>query len=520
MSIKIFDSEKDIEDAIRASLEARIIASATILPIGKQEAVAKALNEIEDKSGIVGQVLAEITPDKHPELMYGSAILASTVWNGNDDIFLPTEMWAARYTPIHQIFDQGHKRTEIIGHIIDARCKDEDGEIIKGYECPGFFDIEVDWVMYHYIFPEIAKAIRENAPDGKLAVSMEARMKGFDYGILSDNNEFSVIKRNKETSFLTKSLKAFGGTGEYKGKRLGRVLRNFVFNGMGNVTVPANERSQYTVLDGKVLAEHTSFNDLACIESSSTDNNTAIFFVPQISEQRDTKGKDMKFENVDQAVAYIETLTKQIETLKNSETQKTIDSLNVQITSAKADIEKLEKQLKVEIEKNTTVASQLSASETAREDLEVKLADTNKQLGAKITELNKIANEKAAAEAAKLGSDRVAELKSFGMKFADEAAEATKLATLSDDAYANIAGYAKQVKTVTDAANANKTEAEKKAEAEAQAKADLAKAKEDRSTNVEISDNDKNEGQTIASIVEKAFKSSKTRKLPFVTKKD
>jgi len=52
-----------------------------------------------------------------------------------------------------------------------------------------------------------------------------------------------VLARSEESSFLTKHLRAYGGTGEYEGYKLGRLLKGFYFSGKGLVEKPANPRS-------------------------------------------------------------------------------------------------------------------------------------------------------------------------------------------------------------------------------------------------------------------------------------
>src|SRR5947209_4754776 len=45
------------------------------------------------------------------------AVLVSTGWNRNDDVFDPHEVWAARHTPEDKKFDYEHDDGDIIGHI-------------------------------------------------------------------------------------------------------------------------------------------------------------------------------------------------------------------------------------------------------------------------------------------------------------------------------------------------------------------------------------------------------------------
>ena len=40
-----------------------------------------------------------------------------------------------------------------------------------------------------------------------------------------------IVPRSEQTSFLTKYLRSYGGSGEYDGARIYRVLRDFTFSG-------------------------------------------------------------------------------------------------------------------------------------------------------------------------------------------------------------------------------------------------------------------------------------------------
>ena len=78
---------------------------------------------------------------------------------------------------------------------------------------------------------------------GEWFVSMEAIFNNFDYAIVTPEGKHKIIARKEESSFLTKHLRIYGGTGEYEGHKLGRVLRNIAFSGKGLVSKPANPRS-------------------------------------------------------------------------------------------------------------------------------------------------------------------------------------------------------------------------------------------------------------------------------------
>ena len=51
------------------------------------------------------------------DLFYLSAVLVTTGWNKNDDVFAPEELWKARRTPEDKQFNFMHNEKDIIGHI-------------------------------------------------------------------------------------------------------------------------------------------------------------------------------------------------------------------------------------------------------------------------------------------------------------------------------------------------------------------------------------------------------------------
>jgi myosin heavy subunit len=77
---------------------------------------------------------------------------------------------------------------------------------------------------------------------------MECLFPAFDYAVIDNNGKASVIPRNESSAFLTKHLRAYGGTGTYQNYQVGRLLRNLSFSGKGLVSKPANPRS--IILEG------------------------------------------------------------------------------------------------------------------------------------------------------------------------------------------------------------------------------------------------------------------------------
>jgi hypothetical protein len=196
-----------------------------------------------------------------PDLLYIESILVSTGENANDDVFLAEEMWKARSSPIYKPMDwehntgqemleevEGHspknviKGNQIIGVMYNTHVATKDGNIIaeatEQAQIPADFHIVNRGVVYKYLFPNVAARIVRDAKAAKLFVSMEAWFKRYDYKVGN-----RIIARNNDTAFLDQHLRANGGNGSFKTERVGRVLRDITFGGVGFVANPANKDS-------------------------------------------------------------------------------------------------------------------------------------------------------------------------------------------------------------------------------------------------------------------------------------
>src|SRR6056300_123151 len=182
------------------------------------------------------------------DLYYLESVLVSTGWNKNDDVFTSDSTWAARNTPEDKQFNFMHDENDIIGHITGSYVLTKDGKALADdAEAPQEFDIITQAVLYNSWTGDenrdrMGKIIAE-IQDGKWYVSMECLFSGFDYALINEKGVAKVLARDEGSSFLTKHLRAYGGSGEYEGYKLGRALSNISFSGKGLVSKPANPRS-------------------------------------------------------------------------------------------------------------------------------------------------------------------------------------------------------------------------------------------------------------------------------------
>lgn len=229
---------------------------------------------------IVQKIKASSANQKQIDLYYIKSVLVSTGWNKNDDVFSTEATWAARSTPEDKQFNFMHNENDIIGHITGSYVIDRNGNAIANdsNEIPQEFDIITEAVLYNsWTNPDnrerMNKIIAE-IEEGKWFVSMECLFAGFDYALISPDGSHKVVARNDDSSFLTKHLRAYGGTGQYEDYKIGRSLRDISFSGKGLVSKPANPRSVILDASKAFSINEQSSSILNQGEKDMSDTNT------------------------------------------------------------------------------------------------------------------------------------------------------------------------------------------------------------------------------------------------------
>src|SRR5688500_14887359 len=122
--MKIYNEEKFLQERIVAA-DKTVATLQVPIKISNEDRTDLLIENLRNikKDGCAdfGRSLAKLANEPHPDLMYGDAILVSTVMNNNDDVFLPSETWTARNTPVNTPFNDDHVEMDIIGHIISAQ---------------------------------------------------------------------------------------------------------------------------------------------------------------------------------------------------------------------------------------------------------------------------------------------------------------------------------------------------------------------------------------------------------------
>lgn len=237
--IKIYN--KEIADNLAVAMKNNVVTMASAIQKTKFD-----VNNIPQ----IQKVIASANPNQ-PDLYYRYAILASVGWNANDDVFDKGQTWSAKNSPTDKQLNFGHDDSYIIGHMTDDFILDEKGVLIsadtKIEDVPSKYDIGVGFVLYRALANEErnqkVEEIIEGIDNGDWFVSMECRFRDFDYAVIDKAGNHNVIARAEESSYLTKYLRSYGGSGQYQDYKVGRLLKDFTFTGIGIVANPANKRS-------------------------------------------------------------------------------------------------------------------------------------------------------------------------------------------------------------------------------------------------------------------------------------
>ena len=375
MSIKIYEQEiKDgLEEAIASNSTIAYCSeilnftdTISISDLGGDEAKAKADNLFESAAQNNDQI----------DLYYLSSVLVSSGWNKNDDVFDSQEMWQARSTPEDKQFNFMHNEKDIIGHITGNYVVDFEGNRLDSKAdwieagSPKDFNIITNAVLYtswsdQDLRGRMAKIVQEIEEGDKWFVSMECMFPNFDYALQNSQGETKVVRREEASAFLTKHLRAYGGTGKYEDYTVGRLLRNISFSGKGLVSKPANPRS--------VILRN---------ESNLTETESKLV---TISSQKENEMSDVLQKQVDELKVELSEARATNETMKQEMEEKKAEAMKLQLESFEATIsDKDEAIASLETQFNETSAKvkeleeALAAVEVAKEEAVAQIEEIKK----------------------------------------------------------------------------------------------------------------------------------------------
>lgn len=384
--------------------------------------------------------LSSLASFKDDDLYYVQSILVTSNWNKNDDVFDAREVWAARKTPEDKPTNLEHDEKTIVGHIVSNWAINENGEPLEDSmateDLPNKFHIITGSVIYRaFTDPALksrAEELIQQIQRGSKYVSMECYFKGFDYGLRDAEGNFKVVARNAETAFLTKHLRAYGGSGQHENYSIGRVLRSITFSGKGFVDKPANPES---IIFNK---EDLSKIMFASEQKKPVLEKTGVLSVNKISNSQND-GVHMNLENeisqLQQTMASIksdydsslETSKSEIEQLKtlNTDLQKELDkTMSNQEELSKASEEKIS-ELEAQVAELKSVIEQAEAAKAElAEQLEANAGEHDKKMKEKEEEL------KSKSEEVETLTTEVAQYKEEKMKMEEKMKKEKRMATL------------------------------------------------------------------------------------------
>ena len=347
MTIKIFQNEINdgIGELVKSTASVAYCSEAAIQKDIPEEIVAKAIAENKDQI----------------DLYYLESVLVSCGWNKNDDVFMPEATWAARNTPEDKQFNFMHDESDIIGHITGSYVLSKDGKAVSDDSpMPEDFDIITQAVLYNSWTKSENKErmdkIIAEIEEGKWYVSMECLFAGFDYALSNEDGAKKVLARDEESSFLTKHLRVYGGTGEYEGYKVGRALKNISFSGKGLVSKPANPRS--------VILKSVAFN-------VDNDFNLDIGDLKMSENLLEKQLADVQAQ-LASAKAENEAIKAQIEEAKDKEFASKVEAFEATVEEKDASIAELEESVK---STQAKVAELQDALAKSQEDLAVAMKE-------------------------------------------------------------------------------------------------------------------------------------------------
>jgi hypothetical protein len=434
---------------IKLGLAEKIRTSARIIYASRIE-IAESTSGIQEMVNGLEHVRTRATNEGQIDLHYIKSILATVGWNKNDDVFDKTETWIARATPEDKPFNYEHDTRDIIGHITGNYVIDFDGKPVSDDlpldEVPNAFHIATSGVLYKF-WPqpdllERMKNIIAEIPQGKWFVSMEALFDNFDYAVVSNDGTNHVVARTEESAFLTKHLRAYGGSGVYEGSKVGRLLRNIVFSGKGLVRRPANPYSE--IFDAVATfnkAVTTSVREITKVTATSgyslgdrqSSNKESEIMAAEVTQVELLQNENKRLE---------QTLSAAVAAQKEAE--KRLTEMNEQTVKAKLD--GLTQDVKARDEKISSLTTQVQTEQKARTEAEAKVGDLEKKNTELQGQLTKVqAESKKVARIATITTELALSAEDAHKFYDEEVADLN----LSDERFTKLVATFKKNKGVT-----------------------------------------------------------------------
>jgi len=434
-NIPIFQDELSVEglaDKILAQSSVAYFSPLETAVDGIHEEIAKSIAHLGEDNPIVQRMSKGSRTDS--DLYFTKSILVTTTWNKNDDVFLPQHTWAARHTPTHKPTNLEHDETRLVGHMVDCWAINDEGTVIQDNctsdNLPSKFHLVTGAVIYKNWessdLMDRTSALISEIEAGKKFVSMEVLFTDFDYHIINpDGNQYTKA-RCQDNAWMTKHLRSYGGTGEFDGYKIGRVLKNLTFCGKGYVDKPANPESII------FSARDNNFNFTSASEKNTNFEECGVFNT--IGEDDSSNTNLDKEENMSDI--YKEQAEKAEKLL--SEANDKIADLSDKLS--KADVEKYTSQIDELTATVEAQATQITELTTKTEEAIAKTSEATEALEAANTAKADLEAEITATKEAEAKANRISTLVDGGI---DKEVATTKVdlfTNLNDDQWEAVAG--------------------------------------------------------------------------------
>lgn len=407
----------------------------------------------EFKESFNKQNIKSIAALNDSDLYYLQSILVSSSWNKNDDIFDKAEIWLAKNTPEDKPTNLEHDEAAIIGHITSNYPVSDDGKIIDPEtpidSLPDKFHILTGSVIYKgFTSPDLkerAYKLISEIENGTKYVSMECFFKDFDYGLINQSTgAYKILQRNDNTSYLTKYLRAYGGTGQHGEYKLGRVLRNITFSGKGFVDKPANQDS--------IIFSRTTLNNFISTKSSLSEKEGVLENKSFLKSETNTMNLEEVVEQINTKLDSVLTAQSFKDTYsKACELESKVSELESSVQAQMTEQEKMMKEKE----------DMLKEKEQMMKDKEMAMLEMDK-MKAEIAAMNEQLNQYKSKEAEMLMKEmnmkRMASLIEIGVDSEQASSITETMASLNDDQFSAVVATIKKTKDVAPVSQASETQ--------------------------------------------------------------
>lgn len=426
------------------------------------------------------------TIELDPDLQYIRFIMCHEGMNANGDTFTKEVLRKAQFTPRFKPVDWEHGQP-MIGTILDSRyAEDATG---RGY-------IEAIGVVWKFIYPELADAIKQKSASGELRLSMECYYRDATYKV---GDQLYPQEQAEKMGIIPYVGRSYLGMGTVQ-----RVFTDVLFGGVGVVANPADKEAVFLAVAKDLSSQEPTsaselirpINDLTQRTHDKETNQAVVVakYVKAFDSAKSTivasfndgtlKSKDQLVAEVRQAV---DSLVSEITSISNAyykgvaseeieeedaetmatkkkvatenealetEATETVDetvettteveateaeTTEVEATEAEETTEETVEEVETDEVEETEVDEATAALEARIAELEASLAEKDTAYASLEAKVASLESALASAKASQVLASRMSELTEAGIKFVGQrlAKEEAKIAKMDDEAFSD-----------------------------------------------------------------------------------